>query len=143
VARFGIDARRLMTLYTFGFVAVQAALALGLGSGSGVAAAALWVAYVVLGVGTVVAYVILTHAFEPALAGRVNTAVNLAVFVVAFAMQAAVGYLLVWLEARGVPRAAAHGWTLAAAIVLQLGAWGWFALGNRGQAGLGVPSGTP
>jgi hypothetical protein len=126
-----------MTLYTFGFVAVQAALALGWGAGSGVGAVALWVAYIVLGVGTVVAYVILTHAFEPALAGRVNTAVNLAVFVVAFVMQAAIGYGLVWLEARGVARAAAHGWTIAAAIAMQLAAWGWF-VGGRTQSDSGL-----
>jgi hypothetical protein len=111
-------------------VAVQIPLALGVTAFAPV----LWLAYVILGVGTVSAYVILTRAFPPALAGRVNTAVNLAVFVTAFAAQAAIGYALAWLEASwNVPRAEAHGLVLWAAIALQLAAWGWFISG-RGQS---------
>ena len=127
LARFGIGLERVVSLYALAFIALQVPLALGVTA----FAPLWWIAYVMLGVGTAVAYVILTHAFPPALAGRVNTAINLSVFVVAFAAQAAVGYGLAWLEARwGVSRAAAHGWVLGAAIVVQLAAWGWFVAGR-------------
>ncbi|MBM2812122.1 MAG: hypothetical protein HW416_2881 [Chloroflexi bacterium] len=76
---------------------------------------------------------ILTRAFPPGLAGRVNTAINLVVFVAAFVLQAGIGYGLAWLETSwALPRAAAHGWMLWGAIMLQLAAWVWFVTADRG-----------
>lgn len=54
----------------------------------------LWVAYGFFATGGVLSYSILSQAFPPELAGRANTALNMLVFVSAFAIQAGVGVLL-------------------------------------------------
>lgn len=72
----------------------------------------LWVAYSITGTGMVLSFALLTPAFTPALAGRVNTALNLQVFVIAFLIQTGVGAL--------VSAFAADGHRLALGILLSL-----------------------
>ena len=56
------------------------------------------------------AYAIQTRRYDPALAGRVNTAVNLLVFLGAFSAQWGVGAIVdLWPDAAGRPPAAAYG----------------------------------
>lgn len=131
LGRRGFDVRTLFAIYTGLFILVQMLLALGPRH----AVVGLWILYVVLGTGTVIAYVILTPRFPRELAGRLNTAINLVVFLVAFVVQASIGHALVWAE-RGfaVPRADAHGLVLAMLVALQVAMWLWFVAGRRRDA---------
>lgn len=86
----------------------------------------LWVLFGFFGTSGVLNYAILTQAFPPALAGRVNTALNLLVFVAAFAGQWGMGAIIDrWPAAGG--GYAAPGYRLAFGLVLalQLPSWGW------------------
>ncbi|MBL8700581.1 MAG: MFS transporter [Alphaproteobacteria bacterium] len=128
LGRRGVDKGTLFAVYTGAFILLQAGLALGPSRG----AVALWVLYVVLGTGSVIAYVILTPLFPRDLAGRLNTAINLVVFLVAFLIQASIGHALVWVEhGFAVTRAGAHGVVLAALVALQGAMWLWFVAGRR------------
>lgn len=62
-------------------------------------AVAAWLVYALLAGASMLTYSALTAAFPPALAGRVNTALNFVVFVAAFAMQWAVGVMVARLTA--------------------------------------------
>jgi predicted MFS family arabinose efflux permease len=128
LGRRGFDRTRLFAIYTAAFMLVQALLALGPATG----AVALWVLYVVLGTGSVIAYVILTPMFPRELSGRLNTAINLVVFLVAFLIQASIGHALLFFEATfGLARGAAHGAVLAGLVAAQGAAWIWFVAGLR------------
>lgn len=72
------------------------------------------------------AYAELTRRFAPALAGRVNTALNLATFVGAFALQWGYGVLLDGLAASGWTPASAHRAALLALIGLQVIGFAWY-----------------
>jgi predicted MFS family arabinose efflux permease len=71
-------------------------------------------------------------AFPAALAGRANSAYNLALFLGAFSWQWGFGVLVDAIKAGGAAPAHAFRLALAAAVVLQLGALAWFAL-SRAQ----------
>ncbi|MFM8678815.1 MAG: MFS transporter [Alphaproteobacteria bacterium] len=128
--RRGLDRSRFFAAYTAGFMALQLLLAFVPATGS--TAVALWMAFVVLGTGSVIAYVILTPLFAKELGGRLNTAINLVVFLVAFAMQATIGHALLAAEAAfGTTRAGAHVVVLLAIVAIQAIAWAWFLRGMR------------
>lgn len=93
------------------------------------AAAPLFVAGLAFAVGNL-AYAELTGRFAPTLAGRVNAALNLSVFVGAFAIQWGYGALLDGLQAAGWTRADSHRAALGTLIALQVAGVGWFLL-NR------------
>jgi hypothetical protein len=100
----------------------------------GLSAVLPWMGFVVLGTGSVIAYVILTPLFAKELGGRLNTAINLLVFIVAFAMQATIGHALLAAEAMlGTTRAGAHVVVLLAIVALQAVAWAWFLAGMRAR----------
>ena len=72
------------------------------------------------------AYALLQGDFSAALAGRVNTALNLMVFVGAFSIQWGFGAMVDVLQAAGhVPRAA-YQITFGGLLVLQVMSWFWF-----------------
>lgn len=73
-----------------------------------------------------IAYSQLAAAFAVSLAGRVNTALNLAVFVGAFGLQWGIGAVIDALVTHGLARAAAFEATLLALLVLQTLAFAWF-----------------
>lgn len=128
LGRKGFDRGRLFAAYTASFMLVQAVLMLGPSTG----AVALWVLYVVLGTGSVIAYVILTPLFARELSGRLNTAINLAVFLVAFVVQASIGHALLFFRSSfGLDRSLAHGAVLASLLALQAAAWLWFVTRRR------------
>jgi predicted MFS family arabinose efflux permease len=128
LSRRGVSHRTIFASYTAAFMLLQIPLALGVVNH----AIALWFAFVVLGTGSVIGYVIITPHFKPVLTGRVNTGVNMCVFIVAFVIQASIGHALAWIETRwGLPRATAHGPVMWSLIALQALSWIWFLLPAR------------
>jgi len=75
-----------------------------------------------------IAYSQLTAAFPVALSGRVNTALNLLVFVGAFGLQWGIGAAVDGFEASGMVRADAFRSTLSCLLVAQVLAFVWFLL---------------
>jgi MFS family permease len=73
-----------------------------------------------------IAYPLLTAAFPVALAGRVNTALNLAAFVGAFTLQWGIGAVVDGLVAVGVEQVLAFKFTLAGLVTCQGLAYLWF-----------------
>ncbi len=113
------------------FIGIQAALAAGY-TGTPLL---LWIAFGFFGTASTLSYAILSQAFPPGLAGRVNTAFNLLVFIAAFVMQWGLGAVIgLW------PRTAAGGYAPAGysagfglAVALQVAALGWFWCAGAGS----------
>ncbi|MDZ4251952.1 MAG: MFS transporter [Sulfuritalea sp.] len=76
------------------------------------------------------AYALLQAHFNPALAGRVNTALNLMVFVGAFAIQWGFGAMVDLLQATGQTMRTAYQTTFGGLLVLQVASWLWFLRGR-------------
>jgi predicted MFS family arabinose efflux permease len=124
----GIDKGTVFATYTGAFLLLQGLLVVA--PPAGVGAVAIWIAYVVLGTGSMIGYLILTPLFANELAGRLNATINLVVFLVAFLAQASIGYLLATFQAMGAGRPAAHGATIAVVAAVQALAWLWFMAGR-------------
>lgn len=77
------------------------------------------------------AYALLQAHFSPALAGRVNTALNLMVFVGAFCIQWGFGAMVDALQAAGHTTRAAYQTTFGGLLVLQVASWLWFIADRR------------
>jgi predicted MFS family arabinose efflux permease len=77
------------------------------------------------------AYALLQARFPAALAGRVNTALNLGAFAGAFGLQWGFGALVDALSAGGYGQRDAFQWTFAALVLLQAASYGWFVRGGR------------
>jgi hypothetical protein len=94
----------------------------------------LWFVYVTLGGTMAVAFALITRAFAPELAGRVNTSLNLACMLVAFVVQAAIGPAVAWMEtAHGLARAQAHQVVILVLLAMQAAAWAWFAASREAR----------
>ena len=72
------------------------------------------------------AYALLQGHYNPALAGRVNTALNLMVFVGAFCIQWGFGAAVDALQAGGYALRAAYQITFGGLLALQVASWLWF-----------------
>lgn len=83
------------------------------------------------------AYAQLSSHFAPALGGRVNSALNLAVFVGAFVVQWSYGALLDALTRHGWTTAQAHRAALATLLVLQALGFAWFLIDRARGTPLG------
>ena len=91
----------------------------------------LWLALgLVFSVGNL-AYALLQGDFDAALAGRVNTALNLMVFVGAFCIQWGFGALVDALQAGGYALRAAYQMTFGGLLALQVASWLWFIASGR------------
>ncbi|MEG3618170.1 MFS transporter [Magnetovibrio sp. PR-2] len=118
-----------------GFLCMQVVIALELTVGNPTLTFLAWVAFGFLATSGILPYAALSQAFPANLAGRVNTAINLLVFVLAFAGQWAVGGIIdLW------PQTAAGGYDPAgfqaafgAMIVLQAFAMIWYLAKSRGR----------
>lgn len=120
----GIRGGRVLLVYGMLFLAIHIPIALNVTA----APKLLWFAYVMFGGMPVVCYALVTRAFAPALAGRVNTTLNLVCMLIAFVLQAAIGPALAWMEAaQGMPRAQAHQIVTLAVLAMQAALWLWFA----------------
>lgn len=128
--RWGVPPGRVMTLGNALGLLAMAAIWRDAGSSQ-----VLWfVLGVVFAVGNI-AYAELTGLFGPALAGRVNAALNLAAFVGAFAVQWGYGVLLDGLQAAGWAVPAAHRAAFAALLALQIAGFAWFLVSRPKAAG--------
>ena len=124
--RRGVLPARVMTI--FNTVGVLAMLGLWWGVGS---SHALWfVLGIAFAVGNI-AYAEITRCFAPTLAGRVNTALNLATFVGAFSIQWGYGVMLDGLRALGWSTVDSHRAAFFALLALQITGLGWFLLSRR------------
>ncbi|HET8725488.1 MAG TPA: MFS transporter [Anaeromyxobacteraceae bacterium] len=124
--RRGVHPDRLLGAGMVAQLAALLGLVLGLGDSH------LW--WFVLGLCFAVgnlAYAVLSSQFRPAVAGRANTALNLAVFAGAFLIQWAYGAALDALGARGWPPASAHRAATGALVVLEAASLAWFVRGAR------------
>ncbi|WP_425068579.1 MFS transporter [Reyranella sp.] len=120
----GIRGGRVLLVYGMLFLAIHIPIALNITA----APKLLWFAYVMFGGMPVVCYALVTRAFAPALAGRVNTTLNLVCMLIAFVLQAAIGPALAWMEeTQGLPRAQAHQIVTLAVLAMQAALWLWFA----------------
>ncbi|HAO32293.1 MAG TPA: MFS transporter, partial [Candidatus Competibacteraceae bacterium] len=109
------------------FMLVQLALLLKIGP-----LWALWVLFGFLGTSAVLTYAILSQAFPPALAGRVNTALNLLVFVLAFVGQWGMGAIVNrWPGPDGGYAEAGYQWAFGLALAGQLIGWLWLLARRR------------
>jgi predicted MFS family arabinose efflux permease len=73
------------------------------------------------------AYALLQRHFPVGLAGRVNTALNLMVFLGAFSIQWGFGALVGVLQAGGLPLRGAFQASFALLLAMQFAGWGWYA----------------
>ncbi len=93
----------------------------------------LWAAFGFFGTAGNLSYALLSQSFARTLAGRVNTALNLLVFVGAFAMQWGLGALIgLWPLATGGYAQAGYASAFGLVLVLQVAALGWFWYAGRG-----------
>ncbi|WP_162913095.1 MFS transporter [Rhodospirillaceae bacterium SYSU D60014] len=115
-----------------GFLLIQLLLVLGVTAFS----LAVWVAFGLFGSVSVAFYAVLSHAFPAELAGRVNSSLNLLVFVAAFAIQFGVGQVIdLWpVTADGGYPALAHRVAMAAVLLLQGLAFLWFIRPERARS---------
>ncbi|HCB13781.1 MAG TPA: MFS transporter [Gammaproteobacteria bacterium] len=89
----------------------------------------LWVLFGFFGTSGVLNYAILSQSFPPALAGRVNTALNLLVFVAAFAGQWGMGTIINhWPAGSGGYADVGYRWAFGFVLTLQALTWGWLLL---------------
>ncbi|MDP2823695.1 MAG: MFS transporter [Sulfuritalea sp.] len=126
LAARGIGALRLLQVgMGLGLVATLL-IVLGIGPGE-----ALWFFYgLVFSVGNL-AYALLQNHYAGALAGRVNTALNLMVFVGAFVVQWGFGGAVDALQAAGLATRDAYQMTFGGLLALQAASWLWFIAGGR------------
>ena len=92
-----------------------------------------WVAFAMFMNLAMLVFPRLSRHFPLAFAGRANTAVNVLVFLMAFLMQAAIGWIIeLWpADAAGHYPPAAHQAALAAALALQVAGYLWFLVAPR------------
>ncbi len=77
------------------------------------------------------AYALLQGHYSPALAGRVNTALNLMVFVGAFGIQWGFGAMVDVLQGAGQTTRTAYQLTFGGLLALQVASWLWFIADRR------------
>lgn len=113
----------------------QLALAAGVITG----ALPLWILFGLCAAGTVAFYAVLTERFPPALAGRVNSALNFVLFATAFALQYGIGEIAALWPAgpQGGYPPAAHQAALVSVATLEAVALAWLLRPGRG-AGSGA-----
>ncbi len=135
---FGVGADHLaargiarLSLLKWGTAAAIAAL-FGLAAVPAQGKFPLLLAYTFMVIAPVLSYVLLTRHFAPELSGRVNTALNVAMFVVSFSAQWGVGAILRFYPAEG-SRYAAEGYAVAFGVLaaFHLAAWLWLAVLER------------
>lgn len=100
----------------------------------------LWIAFGFFGTSGIVPYAGLSQRFSPALAGRLNTTLNVLVFVAAFAAQWGIGAIIEAAPRVGegvgaVAIGAGYRSAFALMVVLQALTLGWFVLFRRARIG--------
>jgi MFS family permease len=125
LARFGIQPITVAVTGMAIFVLIQAAIILGFI----VSPLVIWIAFGFFGTSGIVAYAGLSQAFPTHLAGRVNTGINLLVFVVAFAGQWGIGAIInLWSVEAGSYHPSGFQAAFGLVFMLQAGALAWYLL---------------
>lgn len=97
---FGIKTMNVAIIGMFSFFIIEAVIAAELSVGHAALVLPVWMAFGFFGTSGILPYAALSQAFPAELAGRVNTGLNLFVFILAFAMQWAVGAIIdLWPQA--------------------------------------------
>jgi hypothetical protein len=131
LARRGVTPLALFKFGTAVFLGVQLLLTFGISSG----APALWVAFGLFGTSGSLTFSTLSQAFPVSMTGRANTALNLLVFLAAFACQWAFGAIVnLWPAAPGRYHPDGYSAAFATLLVLQLLAFAWLLIGAREPA---------
>jgi MFS family permease len=130
--RRGIPTVRVATVGMLLFLVVQLLLAVH----CVLLAAVSWLLFGFFGTACILPYAVLSQSFPPRLAGRVNSSLNLLVFLGAFAAQWGVGVMVgAWPAAAGGGYAPdGYRWGLLLLAGVQLLGAGWYAV-NRGACG--------
>jgi predicted MFS family arabinose efflux permease len=126
--RAGIRHGALLVYAVAIYLVIQVPLALSVTVGSGL----LWIAFTLMGTGSILGFSYLTRQFPTELAGRVNSALNLLVFVTAFCIQAGVGIVIGRFTPAGAPFSPL-GYQVAFIIVFtaQAAGWLWFVANRK------------
>ena len=120
LARHGIPAMTVLKIGSGISIAAFALITAGVTTGM----TGIWLVYAFCGTGTVLVYPMLSKSFPLRLTGRVTTAANLLLFVVAFAVQWGVGVVIgQWPARDGMYPAVAYGAAFAVPLVLQVAAF--------------------
>lgn len=100
----------------------------------------LWLLFGLFGTACILPYAVLSQQFPPRLAGRVNTGLNLLVFLMAFAAQWGVGAILgAWpATAAGGYAPEGYRWGVGLLAVLQLLGMGWYLVGGGSRLSRGA-----
>jgi len=132
LSRRGVAPRTVATAGMGSFLLVQLLLA---AQWQG-ATIPLWILFGLTGTSSILPYAVLAQSFPRHLAGRANTALNLPVFVAAFAGQWAIGAIIgLWPEVGGHYHPDGYRAGFGLLLVLQGGAALWYWWGGRGKAG--------
>jgi predicted MFS family arabinose efflux permease len=126
--RAGIRHGTLLIVGVALYLLVQVPLVLNVTTGS----SELWVVFTLLGTNSILGFSFLTRQYTADQAGRVNSTMNLLVFVGAFAIQAGVGAVINHFTPPGA-RFAPEGYQVALGLffVLQVAGWLWFVVTRR------------
>lgn len=127
LTRYGVDA---MTIFKFTIgVSIVMLMLVVVGVRTGVTA--VWVVFSFSGTGSVLVYAILSKHFPKELAGRVNTAANLLVFIGAFATQWGIGAVVnLWPASTGQYAAEGYRAAFGALLLLQCVAFAYVVVGK-------------
>jgi predicted MFS family arabinose efflux permease len=129
LAARGISPRHLFAGFAAIFMAAQIPIALG----AAVHPHLLWTAFGLAGCGNILGYAVATQSFPTALAGRVNAAVNVLTFALAFVVQWGIGAAL---ARYGGDQTTGHAHVLLALLAAQAACWIWLVWPRRERAGL-------
>lgn len=138
--RWGVPVLRTAVTGMVLFMVVQVLLLAGPGDWITL----LWLGFGFFGTSGIIAYAALTQLFPVHLAGRVNTAVNLLVFVAAFIGQWAIGVIAGWWSPAGPGQVAATGLRagFACLLICQMCALIWFVFAGRKRGAVDSGSDT-
>ncbi|MFN8759921.1 MAG: MFS transporter [Tagaea sp.] len=129
LAARGISTRRAFAAFAALFLAAQVPIALGVP----VSAHWLWAGFGFAGCGCILGYAVATQSFPPGLAGRVNAAVNVLTFALAFVTQWGIGWALAGF---GAAQDGGHSRVLFALLAAQILCWIWLVLPHGRRPGL-------
>lgn len=132
LARLGVAPLTVAVTGMSMFMLIQMAVVAGWFEGQ----AWIWAAFGFFGTSGTLTYAVLTQAFPAALAGRVNTALNLMVFIASFLVQAGIGAIVaLWVPVDGRYPVEAYQSAFGAVLILQLVALLWLGISRRPRAG--------
>jgi MFS family permease len=114
----GVATRHLFAGFSAIFLAAQVPIALQVAANPHL----LWTAFGFAGCGCILGYAVATQNFPPGLAGRVNAAVNVLTFALAFAVQWGIGAVLARYPGA---QAAGHSHVLLTLLAAQAACWIW------------------